>query len=286
VVAEHDANDYYIYAKTEGYTGINGGNGSRIRFKILYLDDNYPDPSNYLYTPGPLTQDSLIYGELTIEVKSHLANVILNIPSPNIFVVKPFNVISSIITNTPPVFSGPINPPAASYNNQFFTITSSTYSNVFNISSYFSDSDLDSISYAATGLPPGLSVNVNGFIIGRISPTLGSYSYAPIITVSDGTTTVTGSFTWNITQKQPIKNYSPSFSTPVATSVTVDLNDYYEDILGDTLYYSLVGLPTGLVINNGIISGSTNNIGTYTINIVVYDNIGGVLNDTFNITVV
>ncbi|MFL6005040.1 MAG: LamG-like jellyroll fold domain-containing protein [Gaiellaceae bacterium] len=77
------------------------------------------------------------------------------------------------------------------------------------------DADTDPISYAATGLPAGLSIDAStGLISGTVSSTAATGSpYAASITATDGTATATDTFTWTITHpNQP----------PTLTSVTID----------------------------------------------------------------
>ena len=60
-----------------------------------------------------------------------------------------------------------------------------------------SDADGDSISFTAQGLPPGLNIDS---ATGRISGSLSSAgTYAVSVTVSDGTTSTTVQFDWNVT---------------------------------------------------------------------------------------
>ena len=77
------------------------------------------------------------------------------------------------------------------------------------------DADADTISYSATGLPPGLSINTSsGLISGTVSSTASAGSpYAVSITATDGTANATDTFSWTITHpNQP----------PTITSVTID----------------------------------------------------------------
>ena len=83
------------------------------------------------------------------------------------------------------------------------------------LSAAATDADTDPISYAATGLPPGLSIDAStGLISGTVSSTAASGSpYPASITASDGTATATDTFSWTITHpNQP----------PTITSVTID----------------------------------------------------------------
>lgn len=59
-----------------------------------------------------------------------------------------------------------------------------------------SDADGNTLSYSATGLPPGLSINTTTGRISGTPNTVGTYS--AVVTVSDGTATATANFTWTI----------------------------------------------------------------------------------------
>ena len=58
----------------------------------------------------------------------------------------------------------------------------------------------DTLTYSATNLPSGISINSStGVVWGTLSAT-SSGSYAVVLTVSDGTLTDTDSFTWTVTE--------------------------------------------------------------------------------------
>ncbi len=67
-----------------------------------------------------------------------------------------------------------------------------------------SDPDGDALAYAATGLPPGLTLDPStGLISGAISP-LAAGTYSVTVTVSDpGALTASAGFTWTVTLGQP-----------------------------------------------------------------------------------
>ena len=74
------------------------------------------------------------------------------------------------------------------------------------------DPDLDSLTYSATGLPGGVSINAGtGVISGTLSST-SSGNHNVTVTVSDGTATDTDTFTWTVTDT----NQAPVFSTDLA----------------------------------------------------------------------
>lgn len=62
-----------------------------------------------------------------------------------------------------------------------------------------SDPDGDTLSYSATSLPPGLSINpATGLITGTLSYT-SSGSYNVTVSVSDGSLSANTNFTWTVT---------------------------------------------------------------------------------------
>jgi hypothetical protein len=103
------------------------------------------------------------------------------------------------------------------------------------------NSDADSSAtktFSATGLPPGLSIDPStGVISGTTSSTIGSYSVTVTATDSDGTTTSTVSFSWNVWNKitisAPISEQS-YVGAPV--SVTIPATD---SAPGSTLAYNV-----------------------------------------------
>src|SRR5262249_45421168 len=123
-----------------------------------------------------------------------------------------------------------------------------------------SDPDGDTLTYSATGPPPGLVLDGSaGTIAGPLDVRASTGSpYVVTVTVSDGTASASTTFTWTV----PHVNLAPGVAavnnqTSVvgqAVSLPVTANDPN----GDTLSYSATGLPTGLSINQttGVISGT------------------------------
>ncbi len=141
---------------------------------------------------------------------------------------------------------------------------------IISISAGASDPDpADTLTYAATGLPPGLTINpTTGTITGTITYT-ATGTYPVTITVTDDGTPVasaTDTFTWTISEQ----NQTPAFNQNLpnrsdangaAISLPAGAND--PDV-GDTLTFTAAGLPPGLAINpaSGLITGTI----TYTAN--------------------
>jgi chitodextrinase len=89
-----------------------------------------------------------------------------------------------------------------------------------------SDADNDPLTYSATGLPGGITINAStGVISGTLSST-SSGSHAVTVTVSDGSLSDTDTFTWTVTEP---------------ATLTVHANDGF----GRTLVNTWGSAPTG-----------------------------------------
>ncbi|GCL62425.1 Ig-like domain-containing protein [Pseudaquabacterium pictum] len=112
----------------------------------------------------------------------------------------------------------------------------------FHVAGAFSDPDGDTLSYSASGLPPGLSLDV---ATGQISGTLDANAsaggtggaYAVAITASDGKGgTLTRSFTFTVSNPDPVGvNDSASGAEDTAITGNVLANDSDDDSLSATL---------------------------------------------------
>ena len=113
-------------------------------------------------------------------------------------------------------------------------------------STAFTDADLQALTYTATGLPPGLSINpVTGVISGTIdrgaSGSTGTGSFAVTVTATDPYGAAAAqSFVWRVTNPQPVA-VADTFSTTGTTQIngSVAGNDWDPD--GDALGFTLVG---------------------------------------------
>ena len=160
----------------------------------------------------------------------------------------------------------------------------------------FTDVDGDALTYAATGLPPGLSINA---LTGVISGTLlnqGSYSVTLTATDSNGLST-SQSFNWTAAatpNNGPNTVGSLSASTGNdGAAVTVNASGAFSDLDGDTLTFSATGLPAGLTIDasTGVISGTVGGHasnatsgGVYTVIVTANDGRGGSVSQGFTFT--
>ena len=113
-----------------------------------------------------------------------------------------------------------------------------------------------SLTYSASNLPDGLSINsATGAITGTIASDAASDTpYTVTITATDGTYTATESFKWKVSDvilQNPGTQYS-------FDSASVDLMVNAIAAYGSTLTYTATGLPSGLSINSstGAITGT------------------------------
>ena len=156
----------------------------------------------------------------------------------------------------------------------------------------FSDLDGNSLSFSATGLPPGLSINAAGIISGTIdraaSQTNGGV-YSVVVTASDGNGgTVTSTFTWNVTNPAPTAtNDSATTTEDTPTNIAVLANDSDPD--GDPLTVTSAAANHGTVVINpdGTITyqPDANFNGTDTIVYTISDGNGGTSTATVAVTV-
>ena len=151
-----------------------------------------------------------------------------------------------------------------------------------------SDPDGDTLSFLATGLPGGLTINASTGQIAGSLPFDSAGVHNVTVTVSDGTDTDSAALTWTVVNV----NRPPAVTNPGAQTnnegESVSLAIIASDPDGDSLTYSATGLPTGLTINSGtgqiagtIASGSA---GSYSVHVSVSDRVDSG-NTTFNWTV-
>ena len=101
----------------------------------------------------------------------------------------------------------------------------------FDVSGNFSDTENDTLTFSATGLPTGLSIDANtGVISGTIDGSASqSGPFTVMVTADDGNGgSVTDTFTWNVTNPGPSAgndSFSTSEDTAVSGSVAANDND-------------------------------------------------------------
>jgi cyclophilin family peptidyl-prolyl cis-trans isomerase len=120
------------------------------------------------------------------------------------------------------------------------------------------DTNDKTLTYSATGLPTGLSIDTStGVITGPISATANNNSpYNVTVTATDGTSTASQSFTWTVSNPITFAANPGTQSNDIGD--TVSIADAAADAKTGTVTYSDGGtLPPGLAIGtDGTISGT------------------------------
>ncbi len=121
------------------------------------------------------------------------------------------------------------------------------------------DSGTGALTYSATTLPGGLSIDTtSGLISGTISSgaTVGS-PFTITVTASDGSNSDSQTFTWTVERRRPVTLTNPGNQSNTE-GATVSLPLAASDSGSGTLAYAASGLPDGLAVSatTGLISGS------------------------------
>jgi hypothetical protein len=158
-----------------------------------------------------------------------------------------------------------------------------------------SDPDGDGLSYSATGLPSGLSINSsNGLIQGNVGYGAAANSpYTVVLSVSDdGSPSLedTVTFTWTVASTNRPPQVTDPGDQSSAEGDSISLTIQASDPDGDGLSFSATGLPSGLSINSssGLIQGSVGYSAAanspYTVVLSVSDDGSPSLEDTVTFT--
>src|SRR4029077_2470924 len=119
------------------------------------------------------------------------------------------------------------------------------------------DPDGDTLTYSATGLPSGLTINS---VTGTITGTLAYDSAGPhtvVVTASDGTLSDSRTFSWTVTNVNRAPVLTAIGNQTHLENASVTLNASATDPDGDSLTFSAMGLPAGVTITPaGTISGT------------------------------
>lgn len=138
-----------------------------------------------------------------------------------------------------------------------------------------SDPDGNPLTYSASGLPRGLSVNSTSGLISGTPTYTSSGSYTVTARVSDGTLSQSRSFSWLIANT----NRKPRLTSPVNQSSEADsevsLQLVASDPDGTALTYQATNLPSELELDpsTGLISGtlSAESVGVHSVVVTVTD---------------
>jgi sugar lactone lactonase YvrE len=135
------------------------------------------------------------------------------------------------------------------------------------------------LTFSATGLPPGLSIDpMLGLITGTLSRDASAGSpYTVNTTVSNGTDLDGVTFVWTVTNPEPILALPFVPVDTLVEGMAVALQAEASDPDGDPLVFSATGLPPALTINasTGLISGTLTQTAAagspYTVSVTVSD---------------
>ncbi len=161
----------------------------------------------------------------------------------------------------------------------------------FDAGAAFDDPDGDALVFAATGLPPGLSIDpATGIVTGTLpadASQSGPYTVAVTATDADGLA-ATNTFVWNVENPEPsVVSPIPNRFANDGETIDFDVAPAFADVDPDGLIFAADGLPPGLAIDpeTGVISGvlppdaSANE--PYLVTVSADDGEGGVARDVF-----
>jgi hypothetical protein len=145
------------------------------------------------------------------------------------------------------------------------------------------------LTYAATGLPAGLSISSSTGLISGTPTTAATYNV--VVTVSDGTgASGTASFSWTIstgTTTNTVTVTNPGSQTgTVGTAASLQIHAT-DSASGQTLTYTATSLPAGLSISSttGLISGTPTTAATSSVTVTATDTTGASGSATFSWTI-
>ena len=149
------------------------------------------------------------------------------------------------------------------------------------------DTCTGSLSYKASGLPAGLSINSTTGVISGTTKTAGTSSVTVTGTDSTGPSG-SATFTWNIgTTSNTVTVTNPgSQAGTVGTAASLQIAAT-DSASGQTLTYGATGLPAGLSISSttGLISGTPTTAATSSVTVTATDTTGASGSATFSWTI-
>jgi hypothetical protein len=149
------------------------------------------------------------------------------------------------------------------------------------------DTCTGSLSYKASGLPAGLSINSTTGVISGTTKTAGTSSVTVTGTDSTGPSG-SATFTWNIgTTSNTVTVTNPGSQTgTVGTAASLQIAAT-DSASGQALTYSATGLPTGLSISSttGLISGTPTTAGSSSVTVTAKDTTGASGSGSFTWTI-
>jgi len=151
---------------------------------------------------------------------------------------------------------------------------STTVNTAASLQIHATDTASGTLSYSATGLPAGLSINTASGLISGTPTTAGTSSVTVTAHDSSGPSG-TASFSWVVS---PVGSNTVTVTNPGAQSGTVGTAASVQihatdSASGQTLTYSATGLPAGLSISSstGLISGTPTTAGSSSVTVTAND---------------
>ena len=159
----------------------------------------------------------------------------------------------------------------------------------------FTDADGDRLTYTATGLPPGLTIDpatgaIGGTIAAGARDTNGGVYRGTVTATDPAGNTATQVVEIRVTNRPPATVGTPAPQTvPAGQPATIATAPLFADPDGDRLTYAATGLPAGLSIDpaTGAITGSPDaaGVGTYPVIVTATDASGAAATARFTVTV-
>lgn len=166
-------------------------------------------------------------------VSSSLVTVTASNPFGSVSDTFTWEITPAVAANNPPVVTTPI----ADLTHAEDDVAAGTFA------LNFSDPDGDTLTYSATGLPPGVVLNANGGWNKTADYTGNDASpHTVVVTADDGNGgTVASTFDWTVTdvdEPPTIVNWNPPFglTTVHGQQLTLDMSQY---VTGDNLVFTL-----------------------------------------------
>ncbi|MCJ8310280.1 MAG: tandem-95 repeat protein, partial [Rhizobiaceae bacterium] len=135
---------------------------------------------------------------------------------------------------------------------------------------YFDDPDGDTLTFSATGLPSGISIDpATGLISGTLDPSASLLGpFAITVSLNDGVaSTVSTGFSLDVTNVAPVASPDTTVVVYEGDGLNIDTSALFVDADNDTLTFAAVGLPvwasfdtgsgliTGTIPDNAALSG-------------------------------
>lgn len=267
--------------------------GTAYRYDVNASDANSSDVLSYSLTHSPsgMTIDALngIISWQPLATQTGAQNVTVLVTdnsSPALSVTQNFSiqVAPAPVANVAPVIST-------------LPITSAQVGNRYNYDVNASDNNSgDTLSYALTSSPAGMSINASSGFITWIPTDTQAGTHNVTVLVSDNAASalsVTQTYTIQVTIP-PADNVRPQITSAAVTTAAVG-KSYLYDVNAtdanaqDVLSYTLITAPTGMIIdtNSGVITWtpSESQSGSHSVSVRVDDNASPAMSSSQNFTI-